>query len=345
MFTTVLPKREAGHDTLPVCLGRENPNRLVSLWDIVERFDCFRYTMFVSNLHTLETAVQHLADRGTAASVERMVNERSGTSVIPEDIRVRLAEMYSLENEWMTPMLELQTKTLEDLEAYANTAGFKNAAVTARLVRRNLECKPEAAAIAVELYHARAALVFDAARFVFLHIQDDRREFIDNEELFGPEVNVAFPSAERDIREGGNCLASEAGTAAVFHFMRAVEIALRSLAADRRVTFAKGSLDAKQWGELIDAVERKVGDLRKTDSKLWISSDVKDAQVRFYHDAMIEFRSFNEAFRRHVSHADSTAFYDRDQALSVKNHSGAFMHKLASKIVEFSVGPEFWATI
>jgi len=264
---------------------------------------------------------------------------------IPEDIRAKLAEMYSLEDQWMTPMLGLQTKILEDLEEYAIAVGFNNAAITARLVRRNLELTPVPAAIVVELEHARAALVFDAARCVFLHIKDDRYRFIDTDDLFGPDVSVAFPSALRDIREAGNCLATESGTAAVFHFMRAVEIALRSLATDRRVEFAKGSLSAKQWGELIDALEGKVGSLRKTDSKLWNSSNVKDSQVRFYHDALIEFRSFNEAFRRHVSHADPDAFYDRDQALSVANHSGAFMRKLASKISELSVGPEFWTTI
>jgi hypothetical protein len=39
MFGTTLPKREVGHDTLPVCLGRENPHRLVSLWWVMHQSD------------------------------------------------------------------------------------------------------------------------------------------------------------------------------------------------------------------------------------------------------------------------------------------------------------------
>jgi hypothetical protein len=39
MFANALPKRGAGHDALPACLGRENPHRLVSLWWVMHRSD------------------------------------------------------------------------------------------------------------------------------------------------------------------------------------------------------------------------------------------------------------------------------------------------------------------
>src|SRR5437867_93802 len=37
-------------DSLPVCLRSEKPNRLVSLWDIVNHFDAFRFGMLLKEL-------------------------------------------------------------------------------------------------------------------------------------------------------------------------------------------------------------------------------------------------------------------------------------------------------
>jgi hypothetical protein len=48
-------------------------------------------------------------------------------------------------------------------------------------------------------------------------------EHVNNDSLIGGEFNKKFPSAVGDIREAGNCIAVDCGTAAVFHLMRGVE--------------------------------------------------------------------------------------------------------------------------
>src|ERR1035441_9489709 len=47
------------HDALPVCLSKENPNRLVSLWDIVNQFKAADFCLRVGNLAVFEARFQH----------------------------------------------------------------------------------------------------------------------------------------------------------------------------------------------------------------------------------------------------------------------------------------------
>ena len=76
--------------------------------------------------------------------------------------------------------------------------------------------------------------------------------------------------------------------------------------------------------------------------KCWPSESVKNGQIQFYHLAIIEFRSFNEAWRKHVAHASADAFYDNDYALSVFSHVRLFMQTLAPVISESKTTPEYW---
>ena len=179
------------------------------------------------------------------------------------------------------------------------------------------------------------------SRRIFLYIQDDRSEYVDNEKLFGATVFDAFPSAQRDIKEAGNCLAVECGTACVFHLMRASEFSMRALARDRGVQFADKPLEEKEWGQILPNLDAKITALRMAANSNWPPGR-KDEQLRFYSDAVQELRGFNDAWRRHVSHADSRAFYERDEALGVYKHVRLFMQKLATKISEASVTDEYW---
>ncbi|MGA3099561.1 MAG: hypothetical protein ABSF25_24165 [Bryobacteraceae bacterium] len=63
MFATALLNREASHDAPPVCLGRENPNRLVSLWDMLQ----FLARDFVAIMQNLRLIEEKLTIYGSAA--------------------------------------------------------------------------------------------------------------------------------------------------------------------------------------------------------------------------------------------------------------------------------------
>lgn len=84
--------------------------------------------------------------------------------------------------------------------------------------------------------------------------------------------------------------------------------------------------------------------MRLADGKKWKDPSFKEAQIRFYNDAVQELRGFNEAWRRHISHADPQAFYERDDALGILKHVRTFMQKLSARIGENAVMLEFWET-
>jgi hypothetical protein len=186
----------------------------------------------------------------------------------------------------------------------------------------------------------------------FLRVADDRSNLLLHArgdepnfgvvEVFGDSVGASFPSAARDIEEAGNCLAAECNTAAVFHLMRAAEVALRAIAIDRQVAFASKPIDQQEWGTILGALEGRLKELRLDDGKNWASLEFKDTQIQFYNETVQELRGFNEAWRRYLSHADPQAFYDHDDAAGVFKHVKKFMQKLAPKIGEATTTPKYW---
>src|ERR1017187_10529824 len=57
MFVTTLPKREADQDALPVCLRRENSNRLVSLWQMLQ-MHVHEFVKLLTDLYALEVRLE-----------------------------------------------------------------------------------------------------------------------------------------------------------------------------------------------------------------------------------------------------------------------------------------------
>jgi len=201
-----------------------------------------------------------------------------------------------------------------------------------------------AAALNAEARHARLEVINQLKTRKFLRVADDRAKYLDRSDLFGPAVSTAFRSASDDIREAGNCLAAEVPTAAVFHLMRASEIALRALATDRGVTYPDASVSSKQVGDLLVALDAKVKELRNTPASTWPSKEIMDAQIKFYAEAVLHFRGFNEAWRKHMAHAHEGAMYGRDLAHDIMGHVRGLMQLLSMKISESSATPKHWTT-
>ena len=126
---------------------------------------------------------------------------------------------------------------------------------------------------------------------------------------------------------------------------RAREFGLRALAKDRRVVFSDKPIEHKEWGQILPSLESIVNQWKNgtVPASQWTDAFVRERQVRFYHEVIQELRSFNEAWRSHVSHADEHAFYDKNQSASVMTHVRAFMQKLATTISENATTDEFWS--
>jgi|SRR5579871_2905371 len=244
--------------------------------------------------------------------------------------------------------LEAVVEALNDISASCKKLGFFDSCAKIRssitaIVGDKSEF-PLTAAVKPELRGIQESIWSECGKLLLLRIPSDLIDYLTSSDLLGSQVVETFPSSVRDIHEAGLCIVAGRNTAAVFHLMRAAEIALRALAHDRQVTYPNSSVDEQQCGKLIMALDAKLSGLRAADKRCWPSEKVKNAQIRFYHLALIEFRSFNEAWRKHVCHAGAESFYDRDQAISIFDHVSTFMIVLSQKISEHSSTPEFWAT-
>jgi hypothetical protein len=213
-------------------------------------------------------------------------------------------------------------------------------AVVAAVTR--LGSSPLAASLAAEVRNIRDLLIDSCSRLTFVQIPEEFSGFVDASNLFGNKVAEKFPSAERDIREAADCLALGLGTACVFHLMRAAECSLRALARDREVEFADRPLNEKEWGQILGKLELKLTEMRSAPSSNWVTREAREPQIRFYNDAVQELRAYNDAWRKHVAHADTSAFYDSNQARSIWNHVRDFMQKLSPQISELKTTPRFW---
>jgi hypothetical protein len=198
----------------------------------------------------------------------------------------------------------------------------------------------------------QADIIAALQRRQFLRVADDRLDLLPHARgeklnagvlaLVGTKTLTAFPSSESDFIEAANCLAAECNTAAVFHLMRAAEGGLRALASDREAAFKNKPLDQQEWGTILSHLDGCIRDLRLSSATCWSDQSLKDTQIRFYSEVVAELRQFNEAWRRHLSHAREDGIYDRDYAASVFKHVHLFMQKIADRISENNVTPKYW---
>ena len=327
-------------DALSVCLGGENSNRLVSLWDIVNRFDCGRLHLLLRQLYLAAGLLKGDED---FKSLGEMVEQRARLAgvPIPEDVRGKLEEMRVLESDLST----LAREFIPAMETFCESVGFREAMVHICFAKDHMKLDLGAIEIRSELMHLERVLLMELIDRGFLLVQKDRVDYLDRNDLFGETVRDAFPSAARDIQEAGNCLAAECGTGAVFHLMRAAEFALRSAARDRDVNFKEKPLEEKEWGQILGSLEGRISELRNSNRSCWRTPELRDTQIRFYSEVVQELRGFNDAWRRHVSHADALAFYERDEALGIFKHVRGFFQKIAERISETSAAEQYWTSL
>ncbi len=168
-------------------------------------------------------------------------------------------------------------------------------------------------------------VLMEFQRPVFLMIPDDRAAFYKNRLPFGEEVKNAFPEASYDIEHAAQLMALDEWTGAVFHLMRASELALHRLCRMLRI----GNVKTREWTQLIQDIDKAIDGLRKKPRTLR-----RDRRVQYLGDARASLSGFRDAFRNHVMHA--RARYDELAAHKIYTHVEAFMITLASSPSEMS---------
>jgi DNA-binding transcriptional MerR regulator len=167
---------------------------------------------------------------------------------------------------------------------------------------------------------------------LFLYIPIDRAPYFEKEDILSDAAREAFPTAYREIREAGNCYATERYTACVFHAMRAAEIGLRSLGTNVGVSFPDKPIELAEWQNIIEKVENEIKKLLNAQVSDPSQAKARDENRKFYGQAAAQFRYFKDGWRIRVAHARE--IYLGSQALSVLNHAGEFFEVLAIRLKE-----------
>src|ERR1039457_5272985 len=183
---------------------------------------------------------------------------------------------------------------------------------------------------AVQTYHQVGEdirilqLVFDSEletrRFFF--VSDERARYYTGDvvpwlepmankiETFTPVIS-AFPSAEDDIREAGNCFALDRPTATVFHLMRVMEAGLKALGKDLGVAWTSN------WGTCLNEIEKQAT-VKKSDP--------------FFAEAVADLRAFKNAWRNPTMHIER--IYSEKEAERIFQTVEGFMVHLATRLTE-----------
>lgn len=137
-----------------------------------------------------------------------------------------------------------------------------------------------------------------------------------SEPLFGQAVSGSFSNTTEDIDEAGKCYALGRYTAAVFHLMRALEVALHALAGKTGATVTNKHGEFLTWGVLLANVGDKINQMPPgRDKDAW-----SHAHVLLHH--------VNQAWRTGTMHPKQT--YTQEQAREIMEAVKSFMRHLAS---------------
>jgi hypothetical protein len=286
----------SGRDALPVCLGRENPNRLVSLWYIVKQFEVAQLVNHVAALDAI------CFDIGTEPKAEVTSTERDGV----------LAEILA---------------TGEYCRSIGFAKSHRKILQSVTQFRSPWQITPTW--ILAEARNVRESLIADLDERKFLVIDTKNTEWVDNPCLFGADVSQAFPEAAADICEAGNCLAVGCDTAAVFHLMRTAEHGLRRIAKRLRVRVAHKNrfmpLELAEWNKIIGAIQTKIAHLRTRPKNAR-----QQSQIERYSDAADHCLFMKDIWRNTVSHTRKQ--YNTSEAAAALGRVRDFMVFLAGTL-------------
>jgi hypothetical protein len=277
------------HDALPVCLGRENPNRLVSLWEMYQ------------------------------ICAEQLVKTGRALQTMQTDFAALLAPQASLEGNRKDHFIG----QLERLKENCADFGIDSTRDLAAWAVSEYATKAHSLGDARStVEHITLVFQQELSRHLFAHIGLEKAKYMQSWEAFisnpsyGHEAANAFPSSRRDMLHAGCCFACGFDDACVFHLMRVLEKGLGAFAAVFSEPFKYDN-----WHNVIERLESKI---RKIDSSF--GPDWK-TQQRFYSEVACGFMFLKDAWRNHVMHGRDE--FDSERAKNIYNYVCAFMKQLA----------------
>jgi hypothetical protein len=232
--------------------------------------------------------------------------------------------------------------TLQAAHDVANKIGWEAAREKIVLINIYWQHRRQNAALAslaADIRNTVDVLMAASWKQKIVHVEERLNDYINNEKLFGEQVAKAFPSAQSDLKEAGNCIAAQSGTAAVFHLMRAVEWALRSLCrhvgviriGKKRKPTSKTKytpLNYATWEQMLGSVQANID---KRVERLRPGAKKQDLQ-QFYYPLLQDLGGFRDAWRNHTMHTRDE--YSPAAAEDILRHVKRFMVQLSTKVSE-----------
>ena len=236
---------------------------------------------------------------------------------------------------------EATVKLAKNAKEFLESIRFHDAAAKTEVSLLQLERTQRMTGVelSVEFRNIWESVFLNMDKHKFLQVSPDRLGYVDHPCLLGAKVRAAFPSASFDIREAGNCMASECNTAAVFHLMRAVEWCLRAVCvslgfkklknkfkSSGRITYIP--IEYSEWDKILDhcqeEVDRRLGKLKRGLHKQQLQ--------QFYYPMLQDIRGIRDAWRNHVMHTRSE--YSREDVDSILSHVKRLMVTASEKFLE-----------
>ena len=305
----VFDEYETTQDAPPACLcpWRENPYRLVSLWDIMTAFA--GSGLFWSG-YAFETMITDCLMKCGPGAVEFPIELRHAP-VDPKTNEDAIKRLGIINDTFRRVGMPVSiTETIDELRDKLSSSKATYEDLRTQLWALFKLCQKELGAK------------------IFLYITPERLRFWPRQDAMyalGEDTHRAFPSTDFDASEAGVCLALSRATASVFHLMRVMEIGLTVMGAQFGL-----SPEHTNWGSAIEQIESRVRDMHK-DPRWKALPDCKDLQ-RFYSEAASHFAIVKDAWRNHTAHA--RAMYTEEKATLIFENVAAFMQTLATRLQE-----------
>jgi hypothetical protein len=169
--------------------------------------------------------------------------------------------------------------------------------------------------VARNLFDFVGRIVDDLEDRLFLNVPTSQAPlYLQASPPFGEEVNNHFPVAE-DVSEAAKCLALNRTTAAVFHLMRVMEIAVQRFGDKLGVTLVA----EKNWQVILDQINSAIKAMNH-----------KDPKTKAYAGAASHLYNVKVAWRNEVMHPKQT--YTFEEAKAIFDNAKTFMNDLVGVI-------------
>ena len=222
----------------PLAWGNLEPNRLWSLWEMIE--------LNAPKLHHLLSLT---ISTELSLTYSRWQNSSGGVTF--DLLGATHGDSYA--------EYDMQISILEELGFLASAAALKRAKVCMQEMSDPTKSYAQNQDRLERLFTDFRHRLFDelkAPHFLVL-LPAERSLFQPEAPLFGQSVHDAFPSSRNDIEDAGKCMALEQNTAAVLLLMRALEPALISLQTE-----VGASVPKDQWHQMINQIESAIEQMR-----------------------------------------------------------------------------------